>query len=276
MAVTTRQVSLRDMVVTPDRVPKFTIPSLGPPRRLRAQNLYKLEKSALGSPDGSRRHTVAWLPRSPPSHRTYHPGPESEFIFWGELAREDLSDPVSRAALSLPHLPKITTPYGFLTLGESPSVRRRESLFFEDEIPRICISGTADGNLLLPYTLTSPIPRTQSYPMSDFGNLPWTVRRTLRSLSCDAATSLSCDSHQSETRADSLHTSRDSRLSSPLAPACSGRGRLQRLLKKRLAAVRTLKPSRCWVKRCSIDKQSKQKAGVTPETNTTIDGIVPQ
>jgi hypothetical protein len=50
------------------------------------------------------------------------------------MAREDLVDPTTRAALSLQHLPKITTPYGFLTLGESPFVRRRESLFFKDDL----------------------------------------------------------------------------------------------------------------------------------------------
>lgn len=43
------------------------------------------------------------------------------------------SDPATRAALSLPHLPKVTTPYGFIALGESPSIRRKESLFFESD-----------------------------------------------------------------------------------------------------------------------------------------------
>uniref|UniRef100_A0A8C4XFU4 C2 calcium dependent domain containing 4A n=1 Tax=Erpetoichthys calabaricus TaxID=27687 RepID=A0A8C4XFU4_ERPCA len=39
------------------------------------------------------------------------------------------SDPQSQAALSLPHLPKTQTSYGFCTLMESPHTRVKESLF---------------------------------------------------------------------------------------------------------------------------------------------------
>ncbi|XP_035288197.1 C2 calcium-dependent domain-containing protein 4C-like [Anguilla anguilla] len=259
-AMKTRQVSLRDMVVTPDRVPKFTIPALAPSRRTRAQNSCGLDESTLGSPHVSRRHTMTCLPHSPASHRVCNPGPESDLIFWGEIAREDLSDPLSRAAMSIPHLPKITTPYGFLTLGESPSVRRRESLFFEDEIPRFYISGTGGGKHLTLSTMSSSrIVRTQSYPLSDIEKFPRTIR-TLRSFSCGTATSFSCDPRHSETYPQSLQTSLESRLSIPPASASPGRGRLQRLLKKRLAALRTLKPSRCVGKRHSIDIKPEKNA----------------
>ncbi|XP_001374439.1 C2 calcium-dependent domain-containing protein 4A [Monodelphis domestica] len=48
-------------------------------------------------------------------------------------AREDPDltdwDPRSQAALSLPHLPRQPTSYGFCTLLESPNTRRKESLF---------------------------------------------------------------------------------------------------------------------------------------------------
>lgn len=254
----TRQVSLRDMVVTPDRVPKFTIPALAPSRRTHAQNSCGLDESTMGSTDVSRRHTMACLSRSSPVHRVSKTGRESDLILWGELVREDLSDPVSRAAMSIPHLPKITTPYGFLTLGESPSVRRRESLFFEDDIPRFYISGTGGANhLTLCTTSSSRIARTQSFPLSDLEKFPCTTRRALRSFSCDTATSFGCGRQKSETYPHYLQTSVDSRLSTPPASASPGRGRLQRLLKKRLAALRTLKPSRCLKKRRSIDRQEK-------------------
>lgn len=42
------------------------------------------------------------------------------------------ADPQSQAALSLPHLPKAHTSYGFCTLLESPHTRRKESLFHSD------------------------------------------------------------------------------------------------------------------------------------------------
>lgn len=44
---------------------------------------------------------------------------------------EDLLDPVTRAAMSLPHLAKTTTPYGFLMLAESPRVPNGEDVFFQ-------------------------------------------------------------------------------------------------------------------------------------------------
>uniref|UniRef100_A0A8C2IAI7 C2 calcium dependent domain containing 4A n=1 Tax=Cyprinus carpio TaxID=7962 RepID=A0A8C2IAI7_CYPCA len=42
------------------------------------------------------------------------------------------ADPQSQAALSLPHLAKAQTCYGFCTLLESPHTRRKESLFHND------------------------------------------------------------------------------------------------------------------------------------------------
>uniref|UniRef100_H3B5T3 C2 calcium dependent domain containing 4A n=2 Tax=Latimeria chalumnae TaxID=7897 RepID=H3B5T3_LATCH len=42
------------------------------------------------------------------------------------------ADPQSQAALSLPHLPKTQTSYGFCMLLESPHTRRKESLFHSD------------------------------------------------------------------------------------------------------------------------------------------------
>ncbi|XP_053343625.1 C2 calcium-dependent domain-containing protein 4A [Clarias gariepinus] len=46
------------------------------------------------------------------------------------------ADPQSQAALSLPHLAKAQTCYGFCTLLESPHTRRKESLFHND--PNSC------------------------------------------------------------------------------------------------------------------------------------------
>lgn len=44
------------------------------------------------------------------------------------LENQDCPDPASRAALSLPHLPKFTTPYGFVTLSQSPQMANEEAL----------------------------------------------------------------------------------------------------------------------------------------------------
>nr|XP_033778936.1 C2 calcium-dependent domain-containing protein 4B-like [Geotrypetes seraphini] len=82
------------LVMTPERIPPFIIPSLAPAEGRRSR-CYSLELCRLRE---------RWEP---------------------------LQEPGSRAAMSLPHLSKITTPYGFLTLGECPRVRRKESLFFD-------------------------------------------------------------------------------------------------------------------------------------------------
>lgn len=125
----TRHLPLWNMVVTPDTVPEFTIPSLCPARLKGCGR----EKSGVGS---GRRHTI---PRSThPSQlvraltRCCPFSDEHELNLMDDLQTYALSDPTTRAAMSLPHLSKITTPYGFLTLGESPCVCRRESLFFEE------------------------------------------------------------------------------------------------------------------------------------------------
>lgn len=125
----TRQIPLWNMVVTPASVPEFTIPSLCPARLQGCA----MEKAGVGH---GRRHTI---PRSThPSSlvralaRCCPFSEEHDLVFTDDLQTYVLSDPTTRAAMSLPHLSKITTPYGFLTLAESPCVRRRESLFFEE------------------------------------------------------------------------------------------------------------------------------------------------
>ncbi|XP_022529291.1 C2 calcium-dependent domain-containing protein 4C-like [Astyanax mexicanus] len=120
--VASRHVSLREMVLTPARVPPFTIPPLCAVTR----------PGRCSAGGGSRRNT---LPASAHSLR-YNSRCCCPFSALSLTDLEPhscaLSDPGTRAAMSLPHLAKITTPYGFITLGESPCVRRRESLFFQE------------------------------------------------------------------------------------------------------------------------------------------------
>ncbi|XP_066199524.1 C2 calcium-dependent domain-containing protein 4A [Saccopteryx leptura] len=85
-------------VLTPDRIPEFCIP----PRLAPCPVLAALRNSSVrkaGNDDGAGR--TDW-------------------------------DPRSQAALSLPHLPRARTAYGFCALLESPHTRRKESLFLGD------------------------------------------------------------------------------------------------------------------------------------------------
>ncbi|XP_049761846.1 C2 calcium-dependent domain-containing protein 4A [Elephas maximus indicus] len=82
-------------VLTPDRIPEFCIP----PRLAPGPGLAALRNSwaeEWGTDEGAGR--TDW-------------------------------DPRSQAALSLPHLPRARTAYGFCALLESPHTRRKESLF---------------------------------------------------------------------------------------------------------------------------------------------------
>lgn len=127
-------------ILTPDRIPKFCIPSL------------EVDHSAF-QPAETGEGVQETSPRGRPSEeairrpRRVRSSPEislkKEFHNEGIRCERDASffslelgahsDPGTQAALSLPHLAKITTPYGFLTLGECPKVHRKESLFFEFE-----------------------------------------------------------------------------------------------------------------------------------------------
>ncbi|XP_012500499.1 PREDICTED: C2 calcium-dependent domain-containing protein 4B [Propithecus coquereli] len=96
-------------VLTPGRIPEFCIPP-----RLPAP-------CALESPP-----PAAALPRRC----------AAEQDLWPRAADEGAGptdwDPRSQAALSLPHLPRARTAYGFCALLESPHTRRKESLFHGD------------------------------------------------------------------------------------------------------------------------------------------------
>ncbi|XP_029808111.1 C2 calcium-dependent domain-containing protein 4A [Suricata suricatta] len=82
-------------VLTPDRIPEFCIP----PRLASCTALTALR--------------VSW----------------SEAAEIEDSAGHTDWDPRSQAALSLPHLPRALTVYGFCALLESPHTRRKESLF---------------------------------------------------------------------------------------------------------------------------------------------------
>ncbi|KAG2462135.1 C2C4C protein, partial [Polypterus senegalus] len=189
--------AIHNMVMTPDRIPQFIIPPLGvpiskTPRKSSSCSDYDSNPPTRIRSPSKRRHSFTSV------NGTLHVSSrDKENMF--KLSLEDFSDPVTRAAMSLPHLTKITTPYGFRTLGESPCIRRKESLFFDDEIRRrasfvgnrFCSSssssnavasrgghythrGTPSGHLM---------PRSPSSPVVDLRD--WTTTINNRSLSCD-------------------------------------------------------------------------------------------
>ncbi|XP_051811670.1 C2 calcium-dependent domain-containing protein 4C-like [Acanthochromis polyacanthus] len=105
--------SLRSLVLTPDRIPSFFIlSSLSPqPQRAEPERTRLLSDHDETPPKPASSHQYLLHPRHGPA----------------ESADTDLT---TRAAMSLSHVPKVTTPYGFsAVLAASPCTNRRESLF---------------------------------------------------------------------------------------------------------------------------------------------------
>lgn len=124
------------MPLTPERIPTFIIPS----PRARHRHHEDADRTRLLSPPdhcaspyrrGHLSPSVA-LSRRFPKLSKLSPAPAGKVTHADARALEDRSDLSTRAALSLEHVEKISTPYGFRTLAESPHVRRRESLFHGD------------------------------------------------------------------------------------------------------------------------------------------------
>lgn len=124
--------SIRSIVVTPDSIPQFTIPKLA--SRASEKERQGEEEMDLGSNDNisgsyhaqlSLSSSVSSSSSSSSSGFTVSPVPGRK----ADL--KHCSDPASQAALSLPHLPKVTTPYGFVTLSKSPQMANEEALFFQ-------------------------------------------------------------------------------------------------------------------------------------------------
>lgn len=139
-------------ILTPDSIPQFTIPSLSVQSSLRSldqEDLSESEESSGGSgadPSSSLPTSSAGSALSSSSGLSLAPSDRraarsiSDPFIQRSFPHRDASrpcpytdvqhclDPASRAALSLPHLAKVTTPYGFITLSQSPQMASEEAL----------------------------------------------------------------------------------------------------------------------------------------------------
>ncbi|XP_038580344.1 C2 calcium-dependent domain-containing protein 4A-like [Micropterus salmoides] len=125
--------SLRSLVLTPERIPSFIIPPHSPllflsprPHRMSPDRTRLLSEPDEASPGTSPPGT----PISPATSRRFLPRLRRP----RRAAAEPDTDVTTRAAMSLPHVGKVTTPYGFrAVLAASPCTRRRESLFHQNK-----------------------------------------------------------------------------------------------------------------------------------------------
>lgn len=118
----------QNVPLTPGRIPSFYIPpklhfSVSP----RFRKLKETDEDLLLPPSSPEETSPgSWSPSTSP-----HLPVKLRFTPQSNQkhSKEDVSDPSTQAAMSLKHVEKATTPYGFRTLAASPNVSRRESLF---------------------------------------------------------------------------------------------------------------------------------------------------
>ncbi|KAK2835681.1 hypothetical protein Q5P01_016165 [Channa striata] len=158
-------------ILTPDSIPQFTIPSLSVENSLRITGSLDKEKeeddgeseedlrssgtepglfvtvspacSTLSSSTSSSGRTLLLSDRKaersvsdPLTRRRSLLQKEGSYSRSCTEAQQCL-DPASRAALSLPHLTKVTTPYGFITLSQSPHMVSEEALLCQAGLQRL-------------------------------------------------------------------------------------------------------------------------------------------
>lgn len=164
----TSQQNVYPNILTPDSIPQFTIPSLSVQSSLRSlvNNTEDNEsEEGYGSSETEEPSLSASVACSSLSSSSgfnvsdrkaersiSDPLNQRRFLLQrdGSLPcshtdAQQCLDPASRAALSLPHLPKVTTPYGFITLSQSPQMASEEALLcqaglrsFKDEEAVCC------------------------------------------------------------------------------------------------------------------------------------------
>ena len=126
-AIRTRS-TLQNLVLTPERIPAFLIPSrspllfLSPGLHRSSPDRTRLLSDHDDDRPGLSPVTRPALLRLPPRVRSRRSAADSD------------TDLTTRAAMSLPHVGKVTTPYGFrAVLTASPCTHRRESLFHKNK-----------------------------------------------------------------------------------------------------------------------------------------------
>ncbi|XP_069780332.1 C2 calcium-dependent domain-containing protein 4C-like [Narcine bancroftii] len=215
------------VMVTPDRIPKFFIPSLD----VHSQSEQRPEAGGgcpapallLLSAEGGSESPTKSLRSLKPAARAGEGA-----LLWGEMEKAaDHSDPATRAALSLPHFQKITTPYGFPALGEIPHIRRKESLFFERDVAGI-------RSLLKSRRQGRALGRSRSSPLTDpklqVPSGTCAVTRANRSASWEAITGPCLPPSPSPAP-------------SSLSSSVKDESKFQILIKKHLASIKRMKSS---------------------------------
>ncbi|XP_026537813.1 C2 calcium-dependent domain-containing protein 4C-like [Notechis scutatus] len=218
-------------ILTPDRIPEFCIPprlSSAPPAKSPSPGPAFQPRHSLTEPGLQEAASLGSFPFPPHLIQV-----ESvEELLEPEQGGTN-SDPQSQAALSLPHVPRTQSSYGFCVLLESPHTRRKESIFHSE----------ASGS-----SLALPRSRSSSYGGRELASSPLAIRQPL-------------PSRQGAWDSDTASSSESSPFGSPLLgrsptrPCCLLKARSQeRLLGKPWRARRL--SGTTWAGSLSLDEGS--------------------
>lgn len=220
----TSRESIFQNILTPDSIPQFTIPSLSVQNSLRsldkeARDGYSASEEGLensaSEPDSSSHVSQSCSMSSSSSglslklsDRRAERSVSDPFSQRRSLLHSGVSnphclteaqhcmDPASRAALSLPHLTKVTTPYGFITLGQSPQMASEEALLCQAGLRRLNVDEDTVGCLhKAPGVRTVDVKGDSSHLSGD-----------KKKLSKDSADSQNPESAKEETKSSSSTT----------------------------------------------------------------------
>ncbi|KAF3691045.1 C2 calcium-dependent domain-containing protein 4C Nuclear-localized factor 3 Protein FAM148C [Channa argus] len=164
----TSQETIFPNILTPDSIPQFTIPRLSVENTLRSLDKETEEEDAESDKDLGSSETEPGLYVSiSPACSTLSSSTSSAgftLLLSDRRAEQSVSDPLthrhsllqkegsnscsctdaqhcldpaSRAALFLPHLPKVTTSYGFTTLSQSPQMVSKDALLCQAGLRRL-------------------------------------------------------------------------------------------------------------------------------------------
>ncbi|XP_037538837.1 C2 calcium-dependent domain-containing protein 4A [Nematolebias whitei] len=222
-------ISLCPNIITPDNIPEFCIP----PTILSLQEMKNTEKKGAARTVRASQGERNKLETEARLHDVFKP-----HIIQVESVDESPcdgcsdeettnADPQSQAALSLPHLAKAQTSYGFCTLLESPHTRRKESIFHSD---------LGSSPLLLPRSRSSTCsklthPASPCSSPSSFSLNSLTSRLSPRSYSMNWQGPLDSDTSSTES----------SPFSSPLLSRCPAKSSLFKTLSHELLLSRNIR-----------------------------------
>ncbi|XP_061826365.2 C2 calcium-dependent domain-containing protein 4A [Nerophis lumbriciformis] len=215
-----KRISLFPNVITPDNIPEFCIPPTIP-------SLQEMKNTDRAS------RLVKLIAYEKPDVEVTRHEPRNSHIIQVESVDEGCSDeettnadPHSQAALSLPHMAKAQTCYGFCTLLESPHTRRKESLFHADP---------GSSPLLLPRSRSATCSRANPPPPSSPSSF------SLNTLSSRLTSRGHSPNWLGTMDSDTTSSTESSPFSSPLLTRCPAKSSLFKALSHELLLSRNMR-----------------------------------